>query len=297
MYGRWPIWVLTGKTAGFMTVTNVGVMLKLVVDRIISGEGESTLLSLPEHVMEVRKLCQLDSSDLYDIEQIAAHDPAFCGYLLQLANSPLYGVGKQECQRLVDAIRRLGLHAVGETALVFAMRQLHQARGVSTVVLNQMKTNWQKGWDLGRRATELYWQHRHQGSGDARRIDVSDVVTAGVLTRVGHLAVYTAAAVLERKDRAFTAEQLADIADELNPLVLPALLEHWRVGADYARYLLQPPPPAAALHHSDYLWAARLQEVMGQAELTELEPAWRPVYQRLVRLGLIDDEIVIAEPR
>ncbi len=280
-----------------MTVTNVGVMLKLVVDRIISGEGESTLLSLPEHVLEVRKLCQADTSDVYDVEQIAAHDPAFCGYLLQLANSPLYGVGKQECQRLVDAIRRLGLHAVGETALVFAMRQLHQARGVSQVVVNQMKLNWQKGWDLGRRATELYWQHRHQGSGEARRIDVSDVVTAGILTRVGHLAVYTAAAVLERKDRSFTAEQLATIAEELNPLVLPALLEHWRVGADYARYLLQPPPPAAALHHSDYLWAARLQEVMGHGGPATLEPAWLPVYQRLVRLGIADEEMEPAAHR
>ena len=280
-----------------MTVTNVGVMLKLVVDRIINGEGESTLLSLPEHVVEVRKLCKADTSDVYDVEQIVAHDPAFCGYLLQLANSPLYGVGKQECQRLVDAVRRLGLHAVGETALVFAMRQLHQARGVSPVVINQMKLNWQKGWDLGRRATELYWQHRHQGSGEARRIDVSDVVTAGILTRVGHLAVYTAAAVLERKDRTFTTEQLATIAEELNPLVLPALLEHWRVGADYARYLLQPPPPAAALHHTDYLWAARLQEVMGHAGPAVLEPAWLPVYQRLVRLGIVDEETVSAEHR
>lgn len=278
---------------GGMTVSSIGVMLKLVVDRIMSDDGEShTLLSLPEHVLEVRKLCAMANSDVYDVEQVVVRDPAFCGYLLQLANSPLYAAGKQECSKLVDAVRRLGVHAVGETALVFALRQMHQIRGISNVLTDELKHNWQAGWDLGRRATELYWQHRHRGSRDVRRIDVSDVVTAGILTRMGHLAVLTGAAVLERKGKRLTHEQLGDVADQLNPLVLPQLLEYWRVGAPYAAHLLSPPGSNEPLHHTDYLWAARVLELLGSSRhMSMLEKKWHPVCARLMKLEVLDEEI------
>lgn len=274
-------------------MSSIGVMLKLVVDRIVSGDDEHhTLLSLPEHVLEIRKLCQMGSSDVYDVEQVAVRDPAFCGYLLQLANSPLYAAGKQDCSKLVDAIRRLGIHAVGETALVFALRQMHLIRGISNVLTEELKHNWQAGWDLGRRATELYWQHRHRSSREARRIDVSDVVTAGILSRMGHLAVFTAAAVLERKGKMLSHEQLGELADQLNPLILPQLLEHWRLGSNYAAHLLSPAGINEPLHHSDYLWGARVLELLGNIRDVEaLDRKWLPVYERMVKLTVLDDEI------
>ncbi len=275
-----------------MAIQSITVMLKLVIDRILSESTNTTLLSLPEHVLEVRRLCQQNLSDVFDVEDVVIRDPAFCAYLMQLANSSLYSAGKQECDKLIDAIRRLGVHAVGETALVYALRQLHQIRGISQTLSNMLKFNWQHGWEVGKRATELFWQHRHRAISDVKAIDVSDIVTAAVLGRCGNLAVYTAAAVAERKGKRFTEEQLKEVGEQLNPLVLPELLSSWQLPPDYAGHLLMPCEPDHELHFTDYIWASELLQRLQLAESIEnLNEADQALYERLNRLGVLEDNI------
>ncbi|GAA5219227.1 HDOD domain-containing protein [Corallincola platygyrae] len=241
-------------------------------------KSEQHLLALPEQVVAVRRLCVNPKSDIYDVESVVLKDPAFSGYLLKLANSALYGTGKQTCHQIADAIRRIGIHAVGELAMIYAAKQLHDARCVDANIAERMRMNWQQSWNLGQVATELYWQHRHREPAKCRKLDASDILTAAIMSGVGTLAVLTAADQVvarsandvpdagEQRLGMSTIDELLGLSDKY----LQITLKRWGMADDYAKALLQPPSEQCDFHFSHYLWAARLStsptSAVGQCE-------------------------------
>ncbi|RCU50291.1 HDOD domain-containing protein [Corallincola holothuriorum] len=245
--------------------------------------SEQHLLALPEQVVAVRRLCVNPNSDLYDVEETVLKDPAFSGYLLKLANSALYGTGKQTCHQVADAIRRIGIHAVGELAMIYAAKQLHDARCLDTNIAQRMRLNWQQSWSLGQVATELYWQHRHREPAKCRRLDASDILTAAVMSGVGSLAVLTAAdQVITRsandagEDEASLPALSQDTIEDMLTLsnkYLQLTLQRWGMQDAYAQALVKPPIEDGEFHFTHYLWAAKLStsptSELGQCERTK----------------------------
>jgi HD-like signal output (HDOD) protein len=242
-------------------------------------QSEQHLLALPEQVVAVRRLCVNPNSDIYDVEEIVLKDPAFTGYLLKLSNSALYGTGKQSCHQVAEAIRRIGIHAVGELAMIYAAKQLHEARCVDANIAKRMRQNWQRSWALGQLATELYWQHRHREPEKCRRLDASDILTAAVMSGIGSLAVLTAAdqvifkSANDAEDTPYQRNIGEDTIDDLLSLsdqYLKLTLQRWGLADQYAKALVHPPAEQEEFHFTHYLWAARLSTA-SSAELAGSE--------------------------
>lgn len=86
-------------------------------------KGELNLPTLPEISLRIKKAASNPNADINSLSQVAEYDPAFCGYLLQISNSPMYR-GSVDIDKLNLAISRLGLLNTCNIATSYAIRAL-----------------------------------------------------------------------------------------------------------------------------------------------------------------------------
>lgn len=217
------------------------------------GPGENTLLALPDQVMQVRRICSDNNADAHDVERVVVQDPAFAGYLLQLANSTLYGYGKDQCRRVIDAIRRLGVQRVGSLSLVYMSRQLHQSGQIEPRFIPLLQRNWLRSWEMVRGASDHYWRRRGNMPAHHFRVDISDVITAAVLFFTGSLAVITVVASDEEMASNLQGNELEAMALQLNHRIMMPLLQFWGIDKTYAQQLATLDVPNTGLSEIDFL--------------------------------------------
>jgi len=85
--------------------------------------GEIKLPVLPEVSLKIKKAAVDPDTDISSLAKVAETDPAFCGYLIQISNSPIYR-GAAEIQKVPLAIGRLGLQNTRNIAMTYAVRAL-----------------------------------------------------------------------------------------------------------------------------------------------------------------------------
>ncbi len=85
------------------------------------------LPALPKVSLLVREAVSNPNVDLTKLTKIVQTDPAFCGYLVNTANSPIYR-GRGELQNVKQALSRLGLETIQSLAVTYAARNLFKPR-------------------------------------------------------------------------------------------------------------------------------------------------------------------------
>ncbi len=79
----------------------------------------ANLPPLPEILFGLQKLMDDPDCEVEDVYRLIKTDPVLSGRLITLANSALFGTGKEETRNLEDAVVRLGMQQVMD--LVFAL--------------------------------------------------------------------------------------------------------------------------------------------------------------------------------
>ena len=233
-------------------------LVERISQQLLSEDIEGGLLSLPESLMSLRRLCHDPKTDVYDVELAVAKEPAFAAYILKLANSALYGAGKIPCQNLISVIRRLGINNVSQYALTFALKKCHDHENVPENIALLLRNNWQLAWNVAQEATQFYSHHRLIGNKAAKRIDLSDILMLGVLLHTGRLAILTDFCLQEQGESFYEAQFICDAADKNNMKLLPILFNHWGLPASYAQHFSNVAEANQPLHAVDYLFAVAL---------------------------------------
>lgn len=85
--------------------------------------GNVKVPTLPEVSMKIKRAAVDPEIDISSLSKVAETDPAFCGYLIQVSNSPIYR-GAADIQKVPLAIGRLGLQNTRNIAMTYAVRAL-----------------------------------------------------------------------------------------------------------------------------------------------------------------------------
>ncbi len=241
-----------------------------ITKQLLSDDIRGSLLSLPENLISLRRLCHMPNTDVYDIELAVAKEPSFAAYILKLANSALYGSGKIPCQNLVSVIRRLGMHSVSQYALTFALKKCHELSNVPEDIFSLLRANWQLAWGLSQEATQLYSQHRLTGNKEVKKIDLSDVLMLGVLLHTGRLAVFSDFWLQYQDGNFYEEKYICETSDKLNVELLPLLFTHWGLPSSYSQLFTVIPEIKQPLHAIDYLFAAALLKACPKKQSSDL---------------------------
>ncbi len=103
--------------------------------------GHLQLPSLPEVSLNIKKAAGDPLTDAYKLTSIAQVDPAFCGYLVNVANSPIYRRAAT-ISNVQQAISLLGIHTTKNMAMTFAVRNLFKFRNKK--LIPYLKTIWDR---------------------------------------------------------------------------------------------------------------------------------------------------------
>lgn len=96
------------------------VYKELVTDKLV-------IPSLPDICIKIKNIAAKPASDATTLGKAAKLDPAFCGYLLKLSNSPMYR-GTVKINNVSLAIGRLGMQNTCNIARIYAIRSLFKSR-------------------------------------------------------------------------------------------------------------------------------------------------------------------------
>lgn len=151
------------------------VLLKLV-------SGMHTLPSLPTLYREVMQELQSPDASIDKIGQIIAKDPGMLTKMLQVVNSPFYGLSRR-ISSATQAVALLGLETI--KSLVLSMKVFSQFES-SAQTFFSLDILWNHGMITGRYARMIA---KEQGAG-ARSME-EDAFTAGLLHDVGLLVLAT----------------------------------------------------------------------------------------------------------
>lgn len=148
----------------------------LTLDRDALARNIRALPSLPTVVQELMALMQAQEADMDRIGTTLSQDQALSARVLQLANSPLYGLSGRIAS-IRDGIKILGLRQLGSLVLTAAVTlQFERLHGQSL----HMETFWRHSIACAVAAQHLA---RHVG------LDEASAFTAGLLHDVGRLVL------------------------------------------------------------------------------------------------------------
>lgn len=250
--------------------------------------GTLELPHLPDVAVRVRAAAQDEDSDANTIARIILTDPVLTAKLIQVANSPLYGV-QTPITTCKAAVVFLGLETTRNLVLTYTLRELFKT---DSALLRQ-------------RMTEL-WRHSaliasicYLVAGMTPGLDRERGMVAGLLHDIGVLPIIHYAARVPQLAR--DAVQLDAVIRGLRGQMGAMLLRRWKFGDELVQVVLEAEAWQRDLQpHADYAdLVVASQLVLGvdgtgtgvepdAAELPELEAA--PAIAKLAR-GTLDAEL------
>ncbi len=141
-------------------------------------ESCDCLVSLPEIYLRVREVVDNPDSSMEDLAKVLALDPAITARILQVVNSPLYGLPRK-VGTLSQAVGLLGMQPIQD--IVFATSVAKAFPRIEASVMD-MAAYWRKSVRCGLLATSL--------GKLARLNDHEGLFVIGLLRDVGHLVMY-----------------------------------------------------------------------------------------------------------
>ena len=146
--------------------------------------GELRLPTLPEVSLRIKRAAVDPEADIGGLAKVAETDPAFCVYLLQIANSPLYR-GAAEIKKVQLAIGRLGLLNTRNIAMSYAVRALFAFQQKN--IAGWLKQQWQSSIHTAAVASIIAEQA-------GLEFDPDEAILGGLLQDIGCLPLIDKAA-------------------------------------------------------------------------------------------------------
>jgi len=146
--------------------------------------GDIKLPTLPEVSLRIKRVASDPDADIPALSKVAEIDPAFCGYLLQISNSPIYR-GAVDINNVNLAVGRLGLQNTCNIAMTYAVRSLFCAN--RKIMAKRLEKVWKNSTYTAAVASVIA-EYTQSG------FDPDEAVLAGLLQDIGCLPLIDKAA-------------------------------------------------------------------------------------------------------
>ena len=147
--------------------------------------GDIKIPTLPEVSMNIRRAADDPDIDINSLSKVAETDPAFCGYLIQISNSPIYR-GAADIQKVPLAIGRLGLQNTRNIAITYAVRALFAFKKMN--IASWLRRVWQNSTYTAAVASVIA-EHMQN-----KIFDPDEAILGGLLQDIGCLPLIDKAA-------------------------------------------------------------------------------------------------------
>lgn len=196
--------------------TGFGIYAKIAHDIIA---GKASLPNLPDAALRIRRAMQDPDCDLARMEGIIKTDAGLSGYLIQMANSPMYR-GWLATKDLKRALSLFGMEMTRNLCLGYSLRAMFRARDPQLKTL--LMDHWKRSAHRAAFCAVL--------AGQVRRISPDRALLAGLLQEIGMPLLYVR---LENHPEALSnPEILQDLEETFCATISLTLLASWGIDAE-----------------------------------------------------------------
>lgn len=195
-------------------------LLKLSIKADLDSNDDFSLISIPKHLMDIKKLCLDRSSSIDEIIPAIEKDPGLTSFLIRMANSVHYIGQRNAISSVREACIRMGLGEVGNYAILYATRIMHEAKVSAPVIRDKINLNLKRSQSVATRAVNAITLLKEQGL----KFDMSEVQTTVSLYFASNLGVYSKADKMSHLD--LSINDLGEVCRALNPELVQALLSY-----------------------------------------------------------------------
>jgi HD-like signal output (HDOD) protein len=223
--------------------------------------GKLELPALPKIALKVKEVAADPDSDIFRLSLVAQSDPAFCGYLIEVSNSPLFR-GSQAIKSVLNAINRVGLEGVKKLALSYAIKAVFSVE--NKALAKYLKSVWQQTTYTSSLAQVMARR--------SKTIDPEQALLAGLLQNIGELPLLFKA--LNYPDLMKSPKGLLALQNHYAGNIGACVLKQWQLEPEFINvtrnrnnWMRQHNGPADI---TDLLILARLHSFVGTPHMRKL---------------------------
>lgn len=207
-----------------MTAENT--LLSILVDKI--NNDTLVLPTLPAIALKVRKTAEDPEADLNKMADVIALDPSLSARIIKIANSA-YMSRSVKAESIQQAVTRIGLLQIRNTAMALAMEQLYVSK--NAVIKQYLEQIWQRNVNVMSNALVLFQLYVSRTKN--RTLNADTMTLAGLLHNIGVLPILTEA---ERHQEMYANPKFLNLAfQKLAAQIGTVIVKEWGLGDDYIR--------------------------------------------------------------
>lgn len=189
---------------------------------VLKETGNLKVVSLPEHLLNLKEICSSSESDLKDAMPVMQDDPGFMSYIIKMANSAYYNPSKANVVDIEKALIRIGFYFVGNYAILYATKVLHDMENGPDLITERLQKNWELSNSLSESAMSLLEGARKKGI--KNNIESSMLMTTSVLYNIGTLCCIAIANDLISNGVQVELDDIIEAKQKLSKKFLRAML-------------------------------------------------------------------------
>jgi len=182
------------------------------------------LPSFPDVVMRIRKALDCPDTTASDLANILSNDAVLASRVLMLANSTYHNPAGIRIESLDAAVGRIGFEQVRTASISYAVEQLYASEDFEPLK-NELRQSWAQSVRLAAMSEVI--------ARSCTQLDCESAFVAGLLNRIGDLAIYmkypSYPTIIQNSD----ARQ--HLLDEWSAPIGESIVEHWGFSEEIAQ--------------------------------------------------------------
>ncbi|WP_137297214.1 HDOD domain-containing protein [Psychromonas sp. SP041] len=201
-------------------MSKISDALKSSVYDDINEGVEFSLISIPKHLMDIKKICLSSDSSVDEVIEAIERDPGLTGFLIKMANTIHYLGQINSITSIKEACLRMGLRKVGNYAILYATKLMYEIKIKHSSISDEMKRNLREAKKISTSAVESAKKLKQEGL----KFDLSEIQTTVSLYFASVLPVYAKAGQLDF-DKIIT-DDIQRASGELRTMLVQSLFKY-----------------------------------------------------------------------
>lgn len=195
--------------------------------------GKITLPPIPEVVLNIQRLCNLDTTTIFDIADSLTEDPGLAAVVIRVANSVIFNRRNIECTDIVTAVSRLGILRVRDIVTAQSIEQLKNSVNLSDECNALLRKSARTSKELSATMVMVTKEFKLAEPDNYQHLDSDKALLTGLLADIGLFCILNEYHLYLERGNYLDPELALRIFSSICPAASKLVLSKWGFDKDF----------------------------------------------------------------
>ena len=195
--------------------------------------GKITLPPIPEVVLKIQRISNLECTTIFDIADCLIEDPGLAAVVIRVANSVIFNRRNIECTDIITAVSRLGILRVRDIVTAQAIEQLKNSVNLSTDCNRMLRKSAATSKELSATMVMVVKEFKQIQPEKYQHLNSDKALLTGLLADIGLFCIVNEYYLYLERGNYLEQEVAMRIFNALCPAASRLVLEKWGFDRDF----------------------------------------------------------------